>query len=768
MTTPVGDPAFKKCVDEVKEVHAKYDKLYDESLKVTPAKNSPSEILIPQQLILAGAKFNLVTRHGKDAFERDWNLNTYDPTSPRLTEHLKNGGNYGVVSHNNICCIDLDYPEIFKKLNVTLPASFMVTRNNGETGHYYFICNDAPDEMKTKFEFDFGDIRLGGNFYTVGPTCIAPSKKEPTKLLTYDIIQAHPLAVIPYSTIEQIMQFRKNPQSSTGKKEVFVMPVKADQRHYMFRSLVGSMVTRGNTFQAIMAACQAENTATCDPPKTKEFVEKEVTSLYEWAVKKKEQHAEEKQKKLDEKTKARELAISQGTLTLDDCGNAIRFCKAYGNMVRHCEEWGKWFIWDGLRWKEDNTNLIYYYAKKVAKSIYVEASLDNDNSRSMDLSKWAHESSNNSRINAMVESATSEHDFNIPITFDVLDQDPYLINLNNGTFDLRTFEMLPHDQANMITKMANVDYNPEAQCPQWLAFLDRIFKSQDEKKHLISFLQRACGYSMTGDTKEQVMFFLYGSGANGKSTFIDVIQHIMGDYGAATESSTFTTAKADSIRNDIARLVGQRFVSASENSTESLLDESLVKKLTGNEKISARFLHKEYFEFYPQFKIWWAFNHQPYIRDNTNSIWRRIMLIPFEERIPDSEQDKELAIKLKQEAPGIFNWMVHGLLEYNLIGLNAPEKIRISTKEYRDDQDILFDFIKEACVVSENQSLDLKSDIRVSASKLYNAYVEWAGFNRMKREDTLSATKFGKILLERGFQRDRTSAGKVYVGIRLR
>lgn len=728
-----------------------------------------TDIFIPQQLILAGARYNLVTRHGKEAFESGWQTSTYDHNSPKLVQHLNDGGNYGVVSRNNVCVIDLDFPEIFKKLNVSLPESFMVTRNNGETGHYYFICNDVPDEMKTKFEFDFGDIRLGGNFYTVGPTCIAPSKKEPTTLLTYDILQAHPLAVIPYAKVEQIMQFRKLSNGATEKKGPFVMPVKATQRHYMFRSLVGSMVNRDNSFQAIMAACQAENQATCSPPKTKEFVEKEVTDLYEWAIKKKAQAAETKQKKLDEKAKQKELSTSQGFLSLDDCGNAIRFCKSYGPVIRHCEEWGKWFIWDGTRWKEDNTNLIYYYAKKVSKSIYVEAALEQDNGRSMDLSKWAHESSNNSRINAMVESATSEHDFDIPITFDVLDRDQYLINLKNGTFDLRSFEMLPHDQANMITKMANVEYDPDAQCPLWMAFMNRVFRGQDEKDHLISFMQRACGYSMTGDTKEQVMFFLYGSGANGKSTFIDTIQHILGDYGAATESSTFTTAKADSIRNDIARLVGQRFVSASENSTESLLDESLVKKLTGNEKISARFLHKEYFEFYPQFKIWWAFNHQPYIRDNTNSIWRRILLIPFEERIPDSEQDKELAIKLKQEAPGIFNWMVKGLLEYNHVGLNAPEKIRVSTKEYRDDQDILFDFIHECCIVTENQSLDFKSvEVRVPASKLYNAYVEWAGFNRMKREDILSATKFGKVLIERGFQRDRTNSGKVYIGIRLK
>lgn len=729
-----------------------------------------NEITIPQQLIMAGARFNLVTKCGKEAFEPDWQINTYDATSPSLVFHIKNGGNYGVLPRNDICMIDIDSPELFKKININLPKSFMVSRNNGETGHYYFICKDVPDEMKTKFEFDFGDIRLGGNFYTVAPTCIAPLKKDPLKLATYDIINADPLAIIPYNTIEQLLQHRKGYSNITTRKEPFKMPAKADQRHYMFRSLVASMVHRGNSYSAIIAACQAENETTCNPPKTKDFVEREVTSLYEWALKREEVSAARKLKKLEEKNKHHEISDStlQGSLSLDDCGNAIRFCKAYGNRVRHCEEWGKWFIWDGTRWKEDNTNLIYYYAKRVSKSIFIEASLENDNTKARDLARWAHESSNNSRINAMVESATSEHDFNIPITFDILDKDPYLINLNNGTFDLQSFEMLPHDQANMITKMANIEYDQDAKCPMWLTFLDRVFRSQSEKEYLISFLQRACGYSLTGDAKEQAMFFLHGTGANGKSTFIDVIQHIMGDYGAATESSTFTTAKADSVRNDIARLVGKRFVAASENSSESLLDESLVKKLTGNEVISARFLHKEYFEFYPQFKIWWAFNHQPHIKDNTNSIWRRIVLIPFEERIPESEQDKELAFKLKFEASGIFNWMIQGLHEYNVIGLAAPEKIKISTKEYREDQDILFDFINECCIVSQNQILEIKGDMWISASKLYNCYTDWASVNRTKREDLLSATKFGKLLVERGFQRDRVSTGKIYIGIKLR
>ena len=493
-------------------------------------------------------------------------------------------------------------------------------------------------------------------------------------------------------------------------------------------------------------------------PKPLDVLEKEVISLYDFSLKK--QQTKKEQPKI--------VKTSYTGISLDDCGNAIRMCNQYGKDIRHCEEWGKWFIWDGTRWGEDKDNTIYYLAKKVSKSIYAEASMCADGKQSVEIAKFAHESSNNSRINAMVESAKSEHDYSIPIRFETLDQDPYLLNLTNGTLDLRTCELLPHDQINMITKISQIEYHPEAQCPTWLQFLDRIFKGQTEKAELISFLKRSCGYSMTGDTKEQVMFFLYGSGANGKSTFIDVIQHILGDYSAATESATFTTARGDSIRNDIARLVGMRFVSASENSTESLLDESLVKKLTGGEKISARFLHKEYFEFYPEFKIWWAFNHQPYIRDNTNSIWRRILLIPFEEIIPESEQDKDLAKKLHAEAPGILNWMIEGLKEYNVIGLLPPEKVAVTTKEYREDQDILHDFLHETCKISDNQSLTLSGDMVEQASVLYTRYTEWFRLNGGSPKELLSSTKFGKLLLERGFQRSRNATGKWYHGLKLK
>lgn len=454
--------------------------------------------------------------------------------------------------------------------------------------------------------------------------------------------------------------------------------------------------------------------------------------------------------------------------TLDDCGNAKRMCMRYWKEIRHCEEFGKWFIWDGCRWKEDRDNTIYYLAKKVIKSIYNEAAECENEAASCALAEWAHDSSSNFRIRAMIESTKSEHDSGIPITSDVLDRDDFLITLKNGTFNMVDFKLLPFDQKDMITKQSPAEYNPESDCPTWIKFLDRIFKNQSERVEIISFLQRCCGYSLTGDTKEQTMFLLYGGGANGKSTFLDVIQFILGDYAGSTESATFTTARGEAVRNDIARLTSLRFVSASENTTDSVLDEALIKKLTGGEKITARFLHKEYFEFYPKFKIWWAFNHQPKIKDTTDSIWRRIFLVPFNERIPADEQDKTLAIKLRNEASGILNWMIQGLKEYNKIGLNPPACVVTTTKEYREDQDILHDFIEECCIYRKDQELELSGDVTEYAKDLYLSYESWHNYNGGSPKDKLSSTKFGILLSDRGFKKTRDNKGKKYHGIKLK
>jgi putative DNA primase/helicase len=419
------------------------------------------------------------------------------------------------------------------------------------------------------------------------------------------------------------------------------------------------------------------------------------------------------------------------------------------------------------RWRKDDLEQVFRISKNVIRRIKVEAAFVKDDQKGDDLFKWAKCCECRAHLLGMTEIAKS--DPKMAVLPDVWDKDDYSINLINGTFDLNTFELIKHDIKDHHSKITPFEYNPKAQCLNWIKFLDRIFKARKDKDLIISFLQRAVGYTLTGSTKEQAMFLLWGSGANGKSVFIDVIRSMMGEYGCTTDSSTFTVSKSGSdggrARGDIARLNGARMVCSSENSPDCRLDEQLIKNLTGSDKITARFLYQEAFEFYPKFKIWWAFNHQPQIYDTTNSIWRRIKLIPFEETIPDNEQDPNLSEKLKLEIPGIFNWAVQGLKNYNEYGLMAPEAVSTATKEYREDQDILHEFIVDFCESPDDKDPFGKS-YDVKAKDLYEAYKSWNTWNG--DEKPMNSTKFGNLLKDRGLKKDRKTDGVHYYGIRIK
>ena len=292
-----------------------------------------------------------------------------------------------------------------------------------------------------------------------------------------------------------------------------------------------------------------------------------------------------------------------------------------------------------------------------------------------------------------------------------------------------------HNRMNFITRLADYEYDERAQCPLFKKYLNRIFRSRTDKDDMIAFLQRAVGYTLTGATGEQCLFLLYGSGANGKSVFLDVLNALLGEYGTVTQSKTFTTERGE-ISNDIAALAGRRMVYASENSSDTHLDESIIKQLTGGENISARFLHQEFFTFKPRFKIWWAFNHPPAITDMTNSIWRRIKIVPFNEVLPESEWDKKLAEKLiAQELPGI------------------------------EDQDILHDFLEDYCEFPTADEVFGKK-FEEKAGDLYTAYKTWNTYNG--DEKPMSSTKFGKLMHDKGFQRDRRKDGKWYSGLKFK
>lgn len=449
-----------------------------------------------------------------------------------------------------------------------------------------------------------------------------------------------------------------------------------------------------------------------------------------------------------------------------DFGNSERFINMYGFDVKYCKVFDQWYIWtehEG-RWSRDTTGYIQEFAKTTIRSIYAEAERTNDEAFRKALARWAMQCETTSHTDAILKLARSERC--VVVEHDAFDRDPFLLNLRNGIYDLRNHQFIPHRKDLLISRLVPIIYSPGAQCPKWLAFLNRIFRSREDKTEIISFLQRFLGYCLTGSTDEQVLLLLYGAGENGKSVLLNVLNKLLGDYAANAAATTFTTVRSEAVRNDLARLDGVRVVTAIEANKNAVIDESLIKQITGGDIITARFLFKEEFEYRPQFKLLWAFNHKPHIRDATHSIWRRIILLPFEEKIEPGERILGLDdILVNEEGPGILVWMIQGLMQYQHQGLQPPSSVMLATKEYRNESDVLFEFIQDVCTTQQNVEV-LGGDCRVSAKELYLAYKEWCAHNNELK--VMSTTKFGRELSDRGFKKVRTSTGQWYVGIKIR
>lgn len=431
-----------------------------------------------------------------------------------------------------------------------------------------------------------------------------------------------------------------------------------------------------------------------------------------------------------------------------DYGNAERLVAAHGSDLHYVHPWRRWYVWDGRRWAPDATAEVHRRAKAVARAIYHEAAEAEDREERDHLGKWAARSEESSRINAMITMAASEP--GVPLLPDAFDTDPYLLTVLNGTIDLRTATIRAHGRDDLITKLVPAEYDPAAECPRWLAFLERILGGDEE---MVGFLQRAVGYSLTGATSEQCLFFLYGEGANGKSTFLEMLRLLGGEYAMQADFTTFLDGpRADGPRNDIARMFGARLVTSSEVGEGKRLNESLVKSLTGGDTVAARFLYAEAFEFRPAFKLWLAANHRPVIRGTDDAIWRRIRLIPFTVQIPEGERDPFLVRQLTAELSGILAWAVEGCQRWLENGLRPPAGVIQATTEYRQESDALGAFLEENCVIGVGEF--------VKASELYQAYVKWAeaqGHGRM------SSTAFGRRLTDRGFPAEKRGSGSARV-----
>ena len=396
---------------------------------------------------------------------------------------------------------------------------------------------------------------------------------------------------------------------------------------------------------------------------------------------------------------------------LTDYGNAERLAERYGSELHYLTASKQWLCWDGKRFRTDTTGAVMTKAKETARNIYAEAGAEPDDARRKTIADWSRQSESRVRLDAMLRLAESEP--GIPVTPDMLDADPYLLNVDNGTLDLRTGVLRPHSQSDLITKIAPVAFDSNAPSDVWEQFLSRIMPDQD----LRDFVQRGMGYTLIGIPSEDVLFLMHGPTRTGKSTFITAICATLGDYATVSDFEAFVKRRnVGGPRNDIARLAGARLVVASEVEDGQELASALVKGLTGGDTMAARFLHKEAFEFKPQFTLWIAANQRPRISENDSAMWERIREVPFIVAIPVAERDKNLKrtlIDSEQSRAAILAWLVRGCRDWQAGGLQTPDTVEIATDHYRESMDdtnayrtsadAIAAFLSAGCVLSPGE-----------------------------------------------------------------
>ncbi len=439
--------------------------------------------------------------------------------------------------------------------------------------------------------------------------------------------------------------------------------------------------------------------------------------------------------------------------SFDDTGNSDRFVDLFGEDMRYNYADKRWLYWDERRWHSDLGNVIFSAIDKAVDSMGAEMKYY-EQQEDEDMAKAFQKHVKYSRSHKGKEQLKKEAEHRLPIMPHQLDKHKMAFNVPNGILSLKTGELMPHDPKWLITKVSFVEYSDNADCPQWRKFLDEIFGGD---KELIRYIQKAVGYSMTGQTGEQCVFFLYGTGRNGKSTFLDVIRDIMGDYAANIQPETIMVkhSQGNAINSDIARLKGARFVTSVEPNEGMRINEGLLKQITGDDVVTARKLYGDEFEFKPEFKLWMATNHKPIIRGTDTGIWRRIHMIPFTVQIPEGKVDRKLKYKLEREYPAILRWAVEGCLLWQQEGLFMPKAVLEQVREYRREMDVVSAFIEDRCEVGEGYY--------VKSSELYAAYFAWCdGNNEYKMSNTKFSTEVAKT-----FTKKKQPDGIYFLGIKL-
>ena len=594
-----------------------------------------------------------------------------------------------------------------------------ITATTGGGGKHYIFKYTEELALKNVVGFRDGlDIRTQGGMIVAAPSIhhsgnqyMWDSGKSPFEMQAADM---------PAWLVEEIRKVgtkitvKKKATEHTPRKKI-----SEGSRNNHLTSLAGALRRKGIGEDGIVATLRAENRDRLDPPLDDETVVAIAKSITRY-----QPESEDIEYKLT------------------DVGNAERFAAMFKDQVKYCAIYKKWFIWNGKRWEQDDTGKIITYAIECVRNIIHDADLLLEGDKRKSLIQHSLKSESSGKLKALLEIASGMPA--ITVRSEDLDQNPWLLNCQNGTIDLRTGKLKPHDPKDYITRICAAAYKPDCTIPLWTQLMEKITGGD---KEYIRYIQKALGYALTGDISEQAIFILYGTGSNGKSTMLNIFAALLNGYAQSTSSDTFMQKKNESVNNDIARLKGARFVSAIEMEEGKRMAESLIKSMTGGDKLVTRFLYGEFFEYVPQFKVFLAVNHKPDIRDTTNSIWRRIKIMEFNNTFTEQERDKNFPTKIMaKELPGILAWAVQGCLDWQQNGINAPDIVEAATRAYKEEMDSFSHFFNECCVVREGA--------RVSNKMLRAKYDEWCAENG---ERGLTQRPFSRKLRERGYDTRNSS-----------
>ena len=449
-------------------------------------------------------------------------------------------------------------------------------------------------------------------------------------------------------------------------------------------------------------------------------------------------------------------ASTMGAPNLTDLGNAKRLVRLSQTDLLFCPTHGDWYTYDEVKWRRDTDGGVYRRAKTAVGLIFAEAEAESDPNRQVDIRRHAMRSESSRAINAMVSLASTEIEMTVESSR--LDADPWLFNVANGTINLKTGELRAHDRTDLMTKSSPVKWDVNAECPIWDDFIDYAMEGDQE---VVEFMHRFFGYCLTGLVTEQVLLFLEGTGCNGKTTALLVLMHVLGDYAIQGAPGLLLAKQGESHPTEVADLEGTRFVANAEVEKGKPFAESLIKQLTGSDPVRARRMRQDFYQFMPTHKLCIAANHRPIIKGNDEGIWRRVIRIPWNKRVPDDKRDPFLLDKLRKEAPGILNRLVAGCLEWQKTGLQPPEKVTMATDEYREEMDVLAEFMDEHCILGDRH--------KVTQKELYICYADWCETLRQRPQNY---RLFNRQLKERNFQtkvaRFNGKSIRVWIGISLR